>query len=708
MKLDLFSDERESSQKTDDTDKQKLIDQLTSDLIKYNEAYHSHDESLISDEEYDKLYHELKALEEKYPQYKRIDSPTNLVGAKLNSTLKQKAHEKPMLSLNNIFSDTKSSRYEERHKELIQFDKRIRDSLELDSIEYVASPKYDGIAISITYENGIFTQALTRGDGFTGEDVTENIKTIKNIPKILSSSTLGLTAPQLLEVRGEVLMFTQDFIQLNIEQERQGRKIFANPRNTVAGSVRQLDSNVTASRALHFFAYNITQFKDSKNPTFQTFSAQLNYLKNFGFDISDLNQILQGDIALSKYFEDILNKRSSLEFGIDGIVYKVNDIASQEKLGFVARAPRFAIAHKFPAEMVESQILDIQIQVGRTGAITPVAKISPVLVGGVIVSNATLHNQDEIKRKDIRIHDYVLVRRAGDVIPEIVSVITNKRPSNAHEFIIPEICPICNSHLVKLPDEAIIRCSGGLFCPAQKKQSITHFASKLALNIDGLGEKNVDLFVENNLIQNPSDIFELTLEKLERLPRFAQKSSENLLNAIEHSKNTTLNRFIYALGIRHVGESTAKALANTFGNMENLMQATIEELLLVNDIGEVVAKSIVDFFSEKHNIEIIQKLLSLGINYPAIDANNKYNEAISGKIFVLTGTLSTYSRDEARALIEDFGGKVSGSVSKKTDYVLAGTEAGSKLDKAQELGIQILSEDEFQKLILKYHHTLIL
>lgn len=698
MILDLFSEQLETSESSPANAPQKLINQLTDDLIKYNEAYHDHDESLISDEEYDRLYHELKALEDKHPQYKRSDSPTNLVGAKPNNELKQKAHEKPMLSLNNIFSNTESSEYEVRHKELIQFDKRIREALEVDSVEYVASPKYDGIAISLIYINGVLTEGLTRGDGFTGEDVTENIKTIKNIPKKLISSAPNIIIPQILEVRGEILMFIQDFINLNKEQEKHGNKIFANPRNTVAGSVRQLDSTVTASRALHFFAYSIAGFEDSNYKNFKTFSEQLEYLKSLGFDISNLNQTLQNEKALSIYFEDILNKRNLLPFGIDGVVYKVNCIEYQEKLGFVSRAPRFAIAHKFPAEIVESQILDIQIQVGRTGAITPVAKINPVLVGGVLVSNATLHNQDEIKRKDIKIHDYVLVRRAGDVIPEIVSVVISKRLDNTYEFIMPNTCPVCSSHLVRLPDEAIVRCSGGLFCAAQKKQSITHFASKLALNIDGLGEKNVELFVDNNLIHNPSDIFELTEEKLETLPRFAKKSSENLITAINASKNTTLNRFIYALGIRHVGESTAKALAKTFGNIENLILANIEELLLVSDIGEVVAKSIVDFFNEDHNIEIIKKLLHLGVHYPITDGNNKYNEAISGKTFVLTGTLPTYSRDEARALIEEFGGKVSGSVSKKTHYVLAGSESGSKLDKAQELGIQILNEAEFKKL----------
>lgn len=696
MYYDLFS-EQPQNQNLDilESNRKNLIAQLTTDLIKYNESYHSQDISLISDEEYDRLFRQLIELEEQYPQYKHSNSPTNLVGSKqLKNEFKQKEHQEPMLSLNNIFSDMDVTDYELRHKELLQFDKRIRESLDEENIEYVTSPKYDGIAISLIYINGVLTEALTRGDGFIGEDVTANIKTVKNIPKILTNSRSTSPIPEHLEIRGELLLFTQDFINLNKEQERLGQRIFANPRNTVAGSVRQLDSNITASRPLHFFAYYIRS--TNRYPTFYT---QLDHLKNLGFDISNLNRKLTGAKELSIYYEEILAVRNQLPFGIDGVVYKVNQISAQEKLGYVMRAPRFAIAHKFPAEIVTSQILDIQIQVGRTGAITPVAKITPVLVGGVVVSNATLHNQDEIKRKDIRINDYVLVRRAGDVIPEIVSVVHNKRPANATEFILPSHCPICNSHLIKLADEAIIRCSGGLFCEAQKRQAITHFASKLALNIDGMGEKNVDLLVENNLIHNPSDLYTLKLEDLVTLPRMGQKSAENLINSINKSKNTTLNRFIYGLGIRHVGESTAKALALSFGNLNNLIQATFEELLLVNDIGEVVAQSILDFFSEAHNCEIIEKLLRSGITYLMAAATNKYNEFITGKTFVLTGTLSKYSRDEAKALIEELGGKVAGSVSKKTNYVVAGIEAGSKLDKATELGITIIDEANFNNFL---------
>lgn len=703
---DLFDNHKSSATDHEEpTNNSNLIDKLTSDLIRYNEAYHSQDKSLISDEEYDRLFRQLTLLEEKYPQFKRLDSPTNKVGSSLlKNEFKQKEHIVPMLSLNNIFSEMDDQEYELRHKELLQFDKRIRETADREKIEYVASPKYDGIAISLIYENGELTSALTRGDGFIGEDVTDNIKTINNIPQVLKNSSSTIAIPNNFEVRGEILILTQDFIQLNLQQEKLGQKIFANPRNTVAGSVRQLDSNITKTRPLHFFAYSIAKFTNNQisskvSDTFSTFYEQLSYLKNLGFDISDLNKLLVGPEQLSIYYEEILYKRNTLPFGIDGIVYKVNEIRLQEKLGFVMRAPRFAIAHKFPAEIVESQILDIQIQVGRTGAITPVAKISPVLVGGVVVSNATLHNQDEIKRKDIRINDYVLVRRAGDVIPEIVAVVAEKRPYNNTEFIMPINCPICNSHLVRMLDETITRCSGGLFCEAQKRQAITHFASKLAMNIDGMGEKNIDLLVDNNLINNPSDIYELKLEDLTKLPRFGQKSAENLIDAINKSKNTTLNRLIYALGIRHVGESTAKALATTFGSMENLIKANLEELLLVNDIGEVVATSILDFFTEAHNCEIVAKLLDLGISYPIVEANNKYNEKITGKTFVLTGTLSTYSRDEAKAKLEEFGGKVASSVSKKTNYVVAGIDAGSKLDKAHELGLNILDEESFTLLI---------
>ena len=672
---------------------QQQMDQLTDDLNKYSYSYHTLDETLITDEEYDKLFRQLQELEQAHPQFKRPDSPTNKVGGAVLDEFNQVAHKIPMLSLNNIFSDMDETEQQLRHKELLQFNKRLSEALDVAPLQYVASPKYDGVAISIHYTNGILTQALTRGDGFSGEDVTHNIKTIKNIPLRLTLAPI----PEFLEVRGEILIQTKDFIRLNQEQERLGQKHYANPRNTAAGSIRQLDSKMAASRPLHFFAYAIAEI--SNEIKFTTFFAQLNYLKQSGFDLSDYCQICNGETELISFYENVLSRRQLLPFGIDGVVYKVNDIELQEKLGFVMRAPRFAVAHKFPAEEAESQIIDIQVQVGRTGALTPVAKIKPVAVGGVIVANASLHNLDEIRRKDVRVGDYVIVRRAGDVIPEVARVVVAKRQADAPEFVMPSSCPVCGSHLVQLEDEAIIRCGGGLYCSAQKKQTLSHFASKLALNIDGMGEKIVEQLVVNNLINTPADIFRLSVEQLVGLERFAEKSATNLINAINSSKQTTLQRLIYALGIRHVGESTAKELANTFGDMDNLMQAGVTELLQINDIGEIVANSIAGFFSEEHNRQIIQELFSLGVSYSKNISKSIFHPKISGKTFVLTGTLPNYSRDEAKAIIESFGGKVSGSVSKKTDYVVAGTDAGSKLDKASSLGINILDEEQFKQLV---------
>lgn len=669
------------------------INQLTDDLIKHNYQYHTLDAQLIPDEQYDKLFRKLQNLEEQYPEYKREDSPTTKVGFTALDEFNQIQHDVPMLSLNNIFSDMDIEDTLVRHKELYQFNKRIVDTAKEDSVTYIATPKYDGVAISITYIDGALTQAVTRGDGFTGEDVTLNIKTIRNVPNKLNIKN----PPAKLEVRGEILILTADFAKLNEEQDKLQLKHYANPRNTAAGSIRQLDSKITASRPLHFFAYSLAQI--SPEATFSTFQEQLEYLKLIGFDISTFYKVCTGEAELIQFYEEILKKRSTLPFGIDGVVYKVNDLALQNVLGFVMRAPKFAIAHKFPAEEAESQILDIQVQVGRTGAITPVAKIKPTLVGGVIVSNASLHNQDEIKRKDIRINDYIIVRRAGDVIPEIARVVQNKRPNNSYEFTMPTTCPICDSHLIQLEDEAIIRCSGGLYCGAQKKQAISHFASKLALNIDGLGEKSVEQLVDANLINTPTDIFKITIEQLIQLERFAEKSATNLIKAINQSKVTTLPRLIYALGIRHVGESTAKELARTFGDLEKLIHATVPELLQVNDIGEIVATSIADFFSEDHNRQIINQLIELGLSYPKTTANSNFNQYISAKTFVLTGTLPSLSRDEAKEIIESFGGKVSGSVSKKTDYVLAGADAGSKLDKATALEIKIIDEEQFQQLV---------
>ncbi len=698
--MDLFSNDIKSQ-----------IDQITDLLLKYNYHYHTLNESLISDEEYDKLFRQLEDLEKAHPQFVRNDSPTKRVGDITLSELDSGTHSSPMLSLNNLFSDMEEKDSSVRHKELIQYDKRTKEALGIDQVDYVASLKYDGIAISLTYENGELVKALTRGDGYTGENVTANIKALARVNKNSFIPEYLFTPPgfseeqELLsgtfEVRGEILIFDEDFAKLNISQEAAGLKVFANPRNLVAGSIRQLDSSITASRPLHFFAYSIAT---NTNPAYsageiETFYDELLYLHELGFDIgSHYTKPCPGLDILMKYYEKALSIRSDLPFGIDGVVYKVNSLAYQHKLGFVSRAPRFAIAHKFPAQLAQSQVLDIQVQVGRTGALTPVAKINPVFVGGVMVSNASLHNQEEIIRKDIRIGDYVVVRRAGDVIPEIVSVNLSKRSSDVKEFHMPLYCPVCGSHLVKPADETIIRCSGGLYCEAQKKQAITHFASRLALNIDGLGEKIVELLVDNKLVHNPSDIYNLKLEQLVDLERFADKSANNLLEAINGSKKTQLNRLIYALGIRHVGEATAKDLANSFGNLDRLISASKLELMQVHDVGETVADAILDFFAEEHNIDVINKLISHGVIYPAVEANNNYNPNITGKTFVLTGTLTKYSREVAKEKIEQFGGKVSGSVSKKTNYVVAGTDAGSKLDKAHELGVQIIDEEQFEEL----------
>ncbi len=673
------------------------IDTLTDDLIRYNFFYHSKDESLIPDEVYDKLYRELINLELEFPQYKRADSPTTQVGYAPLLEFSQKKHNTPMLSLNNIFSAMDQTDVLIQHKELIQFNKRLADALNIPEVSYVATPKYDGVAISLIYHNGVLTSGITRGDGFIGEDVSLNIKTINNIPKVLNVHT----PPALLEVRGEILIKTADFIQLNKNQEDLGLKVFANPRNAAAGSLRQLDSNITASRPLHFFAYALLLNKINENCAIKinTYSEQLNFLQTLGFDVGSWYQICHNQNELIAYYENMLLQRDLLPFGIDGVVYKVNNITSQEKLGFVSRAPRFSIAHKFPAQIMETQIIDIEVQVGRTGALTPVARVKPVSVGGVIVSNATLHNQEEIQRKDIHIGDFVYVRRAGDVIPEIVNVILEKRNEKVSKFKMPTLCPVCNSHLIQLEGETIIRCSGGLFCSAQKKQAIIHFASKLAINIDGLGEKIVEQLVENNLIHNIVDIYKLTESNLIQLERFGEKSAYNLITAINNSKNTQFNRLIYALGIRHVGEATAKDLARTFGAFETLMNANTTELMQVNDIGDIVAKSIVDFFSEEHNQNIITQLLNCGIAYDIEASKSNFNENITGKTFVITGTLPNHSRDEVKSLIENLSGKVSNSVSKKTHYVIAGADAGSKLEKATTLGVTIIDEETFLKLI---------
>lgn len=675
----------------------KII-QLTKELNYHNLLYHTYDNSIISDEEYDRIFRELIDLEREHPQFKQADSPSQKVGGVILSKFNQLEHKIPMLSLGNVFSVMGELQNELRHQELIQFTNRLAKELACyaDELNFVASPKYDGVAISLLYKNGVLVQALTRGDGYTGEDVTNNVRTIRNIPLTLQCD---LFAPEMLEVRGEILIQTQDFIRLNQQQTSKGERLYANPRNLAAGSLRQLDSSITASRPLCFYAYALAQHSSDLN--FDRFSTQLKQLKDFGFSVAAECRSVVGVAGLINYYEKMLEQRNKLDFGIDGVVYKLDNIVEQEKLGYVARAPRFAIAHKFPAEEVESELLGIEVQVGRTGALTPVARIKPIVVAGVLVTNATLHNQAEIWRKDVRVGDIVVVRRAGDVIPEIARSLPLCRIQELNIFNMPTECPACGSKVVAEEGEAILRCSAGLYCIAQKKQALIHFASKLALNIDGMGEKSVEQLVDAGLINTIPDIYRLNVEQLSNLERFADKSARNLIQAIELSKNTTLPRLIYALGIRHVGESSAKDLAKAFGSIDALANANLEQLLQVREIGAIVAQSILDFFAEEHNLRVLQELIDLGINYTLITAENLYHPLITGKIFVITGSFIDFKREDVKAKLEEYGAKVSGSVSKKTNYVIAGSEAGSKLDKAQELGTEIIDEARLIELMVE-------
>ncbi len=659
---------------------QKLIEKIST----FDYQYYVLDNPSISDFEYDKIFRSLVDLENENPELIRPDSPTQRVGGKAIDAFESVIHRQAMLSLNNAFDED----------ELIAFDKRIKDDIGIDEVEYAVEPKFDGLAITLTYENGIFVQGATRGDGYTGENVTHNLKTIRSIPTKLNY----IHPPKLLEVRGEVLMLKKDFELLNQKQESLGEKQFANPRNAAAGSLRQLDPRITATRPLTFFSYGLGVCEPNLNLKTHTQTIQL--LKQFNLPISDLSTSVKGVKGLQSFYDKVSKLRNALAYDIDGVVYKVNSFNYQNELGFLSRAPRWAIAHKFPAEEALTEILDINVQVGRTGAITPVARLKPVFVGGVTVTNATLHNEDEMTRKDVHIGDIVSVRRAGDVIPEIVRVLINKRPKTIKKFRMPTECPECGSALVRIDDEAIIRCSGGLVCPAQQKQSIIHFASRKAMDIEGLGDKSVEQLVTVGLIHELPDIFKLKLEQLIKLDRMAEKSSRNLLDAIEKSKSTSLPRFIYALGIRNVGESTAKDLAGFYGDLNEIMKQTEESLQIVPDIGPTVAKSISDFFRQTKSREVINSLIGLGVHWPKYDIKKSSSGIFATKTFVLTGTLPSMSREEAKSIIEMNGGKVVGSVSKKTDYVVAGSDAGSKLTTAQELGLKIISQQELLKLII--------
>ena len=670
--------------KPDKENIKKKIQELIEKISAFDYQYYVLDNPSISDFEYDTIFRSLVDLENANPELIRSDSPSQRVGGTALASFESVIHRQAMLSLNNAFEEA----------ELMAFDKRIKDDIGIDELEYAVEPKFDGLAITLTYEDGIFVQGATRGDGYTGENVTHNLKTIRSIPTKLNH----INPPKILEVRGEVLMLKKDFELLNQKQESLGEKKFANPRNAAAGSLRQLDPRITATRPLTFFSYGLGISEPNLNLKTHTETIQL--LKKFNLPISDLSTSVKGVKGLQGFYDKVLKLRDSLAYDIDGVVYKVNSFNYQNELGFVSRAPRWAIAHKFPAEEAVTEILDINVQVGRTGAITPVARLKPVFVGGVTVTNATLHNEDEMIRKDVHIGDIVSVRRAGDVIPEIVRVLLDKRPKTITKFKMPTECPECSSPLVRIDDEAIIRCSGGLICPAQQKQSIIHFASRKAMDIEGLGDKSVEQLVTVGLIHGLPDIFKLELQQLVSLDRMAEKSGQNLLDAIEKSKLTSLPRFIYALGIRNVGESTAKDLAGFYGDLNEIMKQTEESLQLVPDIGPTVAKSISDFFMQTKNREVIKSLIELGVHWPKYDIKKSASGIFATKTFVLTGTLPSMSRDDAKSIIEMNGGKVAGSVSKKTDYVVAGSDAGSKLATAQELGVKIISQEELLKLII--------
>lgn len=653
-------------------------------ISEHNYRYYVLDDPSISDADYDRLFRELEQLEETYPELAEPSSPTRRVGGAPAGHFAPVSHRKPMLSLGNAFSE----------EEIVSFERRVRAALERGDIAYHAELKLDGLAISLTYEKGTLVRGATRGDGFTGEDVTLNLRTIGSIPLTLKSER----PPELIEVRGEVLMAKRDFEALNAAQEARGDKVFANPRNAAAGSLRMLDPQITAQRRLKFFAYGLGEAVNTSLPDTQ--AGLIEWLAAMRLPTPPEHRVVSGVAGMMAYYREIAAKRHALPYAIDGVVYKVDALALQQQLGFVSRAPRFAIAHKFPAEEAETEVLDIAVQVGRTGALTPVAKLKPVFVGGVTVANATLHNEDEVRRKDIHIGDTVKVRRAGDVIPEVMEVVLAKRPAQPRAFTMPTRCPICGSHVMRIAGEAVARCSGGLVCPAQRKQAILHFASRRAMDIEGLGEKIVDQLVERNIVKTVPDIYRLGLGALAELDRMAQKSAQNLLDAIDTSKTTTLGRFIYALGIRNVGEATAKDLARHFGGIDAVMNASLEDLTAVPDVGPVVAQSIVDFFAEPHNVEAVEQLRACGLRWEEAEPTTAA-QPLKERTFVLTGTLQSMTRDEAKEAIEALGGKVSGSVSRKTSYVVAGADPGSKLDKAQSLGVPLLDETAFLALIEK-------
>lgn len=669
-----------------DEEVRRRMKEYADKLNRWNYEYYVLDNPSMPDAEYDRVFMALSELEERYPQLRSNTSPTLRVGGEVRSDLVKVRHAVPMLSIRTETDVTEAG--------AVAFDERVRKELGLDAsqpeITYDAELKFDGLAVNLRYEKGVLVGAQTRGDGQFGEDVTANVRTIRSIPLELDARRV----PDVLEVRGEVIMHKADFEKLNARQREIGEKPFVNPRNAAAGALRQLDSRITAQRSLHFYAYGTGEVSD---PNFASSMTELfEKLDALGFPIARERRTVKGAKALANFHNEVLAHRAELPFEIDGVVYKVDSYAQQRALGFVAREPRWACAHKYPPEEALSVVQAIDVQVGRTGRVTPVARLTPVFVGGVTVSNATLHNEDHIAELGLKIGDTVVVRRAGDVIPEIVRVIMDKRPEGVRDFIMPKTCPVCGSAVVRDEEEKDSRCTGGLVCPAQRKLSLVHFAQRRAMGINGLGEKMVDMLVENDLLKTPADIYRLTAEQLTSLDRMGAKSADNLLSAIAASKETTLARFIFALGIRHVGEAGARDLALYFKTIDALRKATREELMQVHDVGEVLADSIRAFFDEPHNNAVVDELLAEGVRWR--EEESVANEEVSGKTFVLTGTLPTLSRDQAKDLILSLGGKVSGSVSKKTDFVLAGSEAGSKLEKAVALGIEIIDEARFLQM----------
>lgn len=664
------------------------IEQLKRQLRHHEYLYHVLDAPEIPDAEYDRLMNELKTLEQQYPELITPDSPTQRVGAAPLTAFTQVRHEVPMLSLDNVFDDDS----------YLSFDKRIHDRLKrYDELDFCCELKLDGLAVSLLYEGGVLVRASTRGDGTTGEDITENVRTIRSIPLRLQGDNI----PDRVEIRGEVFMRQDKFEAMNEEARRKDEKIFANPRNAAAGSLRQLDPRITAKRPLTFFCYGVGLVEGETLP--RSHYQRLQQFKAWGMPVSDKVQVCHGSEEVLAFYHHIESIRATLGFDIDGVVIKVDSLDLQEELGFVSKAPRWAIAFKFPAQEQITLLKDVEFQVGRTGAITPVARLEPVLVAGVTVSNATLHNADEIERLGLKVGDTVVVRRAGDVIPQITSVILANRPAEARAIVFPETCPVCHSQIERVEGEAVARCTGGLFCAAQRKEALKHFVSRRALDVEGMGDKIIEQLVDKEYVKTPADLFKLSQTMLSGLERMGDKSARNLIVALDKAKSTTLARFLYALGIREVGESTAANLAEYFGDLESLQRADDETLQQVPDVGSVVASRVVNFFGEEHNRQVIQELTSpeIGVHWPAVQKVQIENSdnPFAGKTVVLTGTLTTLSRDEAKARLIAVGAKVSGSVSKKTHFVIAGEAAGSKLTKAEELGVMVIDEAEMLRLL---------